>query len=140
MENAVKSACSTFGRLSSGPAGPRVVDWWRDHEEWIRRGPPDFLFWLKFRKLEAPPGDPGALGQPAHPINRDPRAARVDTLPVCGEPLMRFVPGEVVRGEDGRVRGQGWLEQCQQGYWLHPGVYCPNRCTWVMAEFRGISD
>jgi hypothetical protein len=120
---------------------PVWAAWWRANEELVRRSfdRPDFLR-LKFRKLEAARAILERVGQPARPIHPDSPLAW-SYCRICGEPLMRFVPGEEVRREDVVAFGvKAGIEQCQQGYWLHPGVYCPNRCTWVMVEFRGVSD
>jgi hypothetical protein len=57
--------------------------------------------------------------------------------PHCGEPLMKFVPGAMLTREQVVAFGQrSGIESCQQGYWLHPGVYCPFGCVAMMMEFR----
>jgi hypothetical protein len=116
-------------------------EWWRDHEESVRQSfdRPDDLR-LKFRTPEAARSILERRGRPAYPISPDSPLAW-SHCPVCGEKLMRFVPNEEVsRDEDVAFGTKAGVAQCRQGYWLHPGVYCPNRCTWVMAEFYSLSD
>jgi hypothetical protein len=115
----------------------RWPEWWAANAERVRQAfdHADYIR-LKFRRLDAARIILERLGQPAV------EAPAVDWLyrtycPHCGEPLMRFVPGEGPTREQVVAFGhRSGIEQCQQGYWLHPGVYCPLGCVQVMMEFR----
>lgn len=53
----------------------------------------------------------------------------------CGERLFRMLPG-ITNEEVVEFGERAGIEQCKQGYWLHPGLYCPNHCTWMLIELR----
>lgn len=118
-------------------AVPRWPEWWAANADRVRQSfdHADYLR-LRFRRLDAVRTILRRLGRPA----AEPPA--VDWLhrshcPHCGEPLTRFIPGEGPTREEVVEFGyRSGIEQCQQGYWLHPGVYCPLGCVQIMMEFR----
>ena len=115
----------------------RWPEWWAANADRVRKAfdYEDYIR-LKFRRLDAARvilERMGRLAVEPHEIDWLHRTH----CPHCGEPLMKFLPGAELTREDiiafGRRSG---IKQCQQGYWLHPGVYCPLGCIHVMMEFR----
>ncbi len=115
----------------------RWPEWWAANAEGVRQAfdHTDYVR-LKFRRLGAARMILERLGRPAV---EPPEVHWLDRThcPHCGELLMRFVPGrEPTREQVVAFGHRSGNEQCQQGYWLHPGVYCPLGCVHVMMEFR----
>ena len=58
---------------------------------------------------------------------------------VCGKPLFHVESGvttpEQIR-EFARNSHLPGKEQIEQDGWIHPGVYCPNGCTYMLITFR----
>jgi hypothetical protein len=116
-------------------------EWWAEHDDLVRQSFDynDYIR-LKFRRLDAAWALLERLGRPAI---ESPQGNWLDRTfcPHCGERLMKFVPGSQLTKEEVVAFGhRAGIEQCQQGYWLHPGVYCPLRCVWIMMEFRRPSE
>jgi hypothetical protein len=114
----------------------RWPEWWVANADRVRQAfnYADYIR-LKFRRLDAARAIMERLGRPVV----EPPA--VDWLhrthcPHCGESLMKFVPGAKPTREQVLAFGhRSGIEQCQKGYWLHPGVYCPLGCVQLMIEF-----
>ncbi|QDT63100.1 hypothetical protein [Calycomorphotria hydatis] len=54
----------------------------------------------------------------------------------CGADLFWALPGQTSASE---ISAFGELigdEEIKSSGWIHPGVYCPNRCTFVMYNFE----
>lgn len=115
----------------------RWPEWWAVNAERVRQvfDHADYVR-LKFRRLDAARTILARIGRPAV---EPPEVGWLDRAhcPHCGEPLMRFLPGEGPTREQVVAFGhRSGIEQCQQGYWLHPGVYCPLGCIQILMEFR----
>lgn len=131
--------CLTYFRQAIEQPGsvPPWTEWWAAHEELVRRSfdHADYIR-LKFRRLDAARTILERVGQPAT------EPPQIDSIyrtycPHCGERLMKFIPGFTPSREEVIAFGhRAGIEQCQRGYWLHPGVYCPLRCVWVRMAFR----
>lgn len=112
-------------------------EWWAANVEAIRKAfdHADYLR-LKFRRLDAARAILERLG--CLPVELSPSDLLDRThCPHCGEPLIKFLPGTELTQEEVVAFGhKSGIEECQRGYWLHPGVYCPTGCIQLMIEFE----
>jgi hypothetical protein len=114
---------------------PPWAEWWATHEELVRRvfPRPEYLR-LKYRKLAGARILVERQGwRPSSESQRDPD--RAEFCEVCGERLFRMFP-DTPREEVIAFGKQAGLDPCRQGFFLHFGLYCPNRCTATLLEFR----
>lgn len=114
------------------------ADWWSVNNETVRASfdRRDYLK-LKFRKLIAAREILERLGR-IKPKDDDFVGTDFNAThcKVCGERLFWAIPGETTKDQivDFAER-MGW-EQIRKDAWIHPGVYCPNGCTYALHEYR----
>lgn len=68
-----------------------------------------------------------------------PEDAEGDTCPACGEPLFAIVPGKTNRGQIQAFarKSFAWRNNPDAvAGEMHPGLYCRNGCTAILAEHR----
>ncbi len=61
------------------------------------------------------------------------------TCSKCGAPLFYAVPGQTTEQEIiafARTGKSPFFEQVASDKWIHPGVYCPNGCCFVMVNLE----
>ena len=119
-------------------ADPKSVepwpDWWLKNCDRVQTlFPRDEYLKLKHRKLAAIPQiliDRGLL-DPDAGFHRSPIMG--DThCNVCGTELFWAIPGTTTPEQFDAYADLIGDEQLKRGRWIHPGVYCPNQCTFVM--------
>ena len=80
----------------------------------------------------------GEFDRSVEPIP-DPRCPGKFLCPQCGALLFNAVPGVTTREEiiefvsSTRIFGDN--PDAADG-WIHPGLYCPNGCTWIRADYQ----
>jgi hypothetical protein len=108
----------------------RWPEWWAANAERVRQtfDHADYVR-LKFRRLDAARRILERLGRPAVEPPEVHWLYRIH-CPHCGEPLMKFVPGDEPTREEVVAFGhRSGIEQCQQGYPHTLGVFAFDKAT-----------
>ncbi|MCA9224617.1 MAG: hypothetical protein KDA47_03365 [Planctomycetales bacterium] len=113
------------------------LEWWERNAETVRSHFPreDYLR-LKFRKLEAARQilfDRGMLDE--NELDYCSPNFGDTHCHFCGQELFWAIPGETTPDQIVASARKIGDEQIERDRWIHPGVYCPNGCVFVMHHY-----
>lgn len=128
--------------MQSAVTKPGTVEpwagWWLANQETVRItfDRRDYLK-LKFRRLIAAREILERLGR-IEPEGNEYAGTDFNAThcKVCGDELFWAIPGETTKEQIIEFAKRMRWEQIEKDAWIHPGVFCPNGCTYALHEYR----
>ena len=122
-------------------ADPRKAEpwseWWRRNADDVRSAfPREAYLRLKFRKLDAARRilvDRGLLAEDE--LDYHSPNFGDNNCHFCGHELFWAIPGKTTPEEIVAYARLIGAEQIERDRWIHPGVYCPKGCVFVMHNY-----